>query len=821
MSGSGADGLNIAQRTAVTTLRGPLLVLAGAGSGKTRVITFRIAELIRSGVKPSRILAVTFTNKAAKEMRERTSSLLGRRKKNESGPEVSTFHSLCVRVLRRHARLLGYPDHFSIYDRSDQESVARSALREVRVGQEKLRPSDLIQLVSGWKSQGIAAKDAEGLARKDTEILGALAYSRYEAQLRASGAMDFDDLLLNTERLFLNHPEARYAEQSRFDHVLIDEYQDTNALQYRIVKTLAQTHRNLCVVGDDDQSIYGWRGAEVEHILSFQNEWPEARVVRLEENYRSTEWILHLANTLIAHNKTRHDKVLRSVRGRGAPPRFLAFEEEDQEAEAIASEIHQKIHREDEERVKASDIAILFRTNEQPRAFEQALRRAGVPYVLVGGQSFFDRKEVKDLLCYLRVLANPNDEVSLLRVLNTPSRGIGTGSAQALLNAAVSEGVPVWKVLHRALSVPDVSSNAASGVLDFVALIEEFRARLGVTPVSSLAAELVRRVNYQAEIERLYKDPSDQEARMSSVEQFLNSIASYERKADSPSLIGFLEESSLASRDDDDDEDSRREHSVTLMTLHSAKGLEFPEVYLVGLEEGLLPHKRSVIEQGSQIAEERRLAYVGITRAQSLLTLSYSKQRMKWGKLREQLPSRFLLEMRGQTDKANAIAAAAEEQLARQIERFESQEPAGPKAKSSKTKTKASTSEKAGTEGKPGVAASKGPATPNRAATKSGRVAPSIQSRPAPPVEAPRPATPNKTSVSRAEIPRPAPVPPEPVPLEPVPLEPGEALPSVESNVPHKSGAGVPGAGGVSRVDGSAPKAVPSPPLQTSLFGDS
>ena len=761
MSGVGADGLNIAQRTAVSTLSGPLLVLAGAGTGKTRVITFRIAELIRSGVKPSRILAVTFTNKAAKEMRERTQALLGRRKKNESGPEVSTFHSLCVRVLRRHAKLLGYPEHFSIYDRGDQESVARTALREVRVGSEKLRPSDLINLVSGWKSGGVSPSVAEERSQKDTDLLASVAYARYEAQLRASGAMDFDDLLLNTERLFEGYPEARYAEQTRFDHILIDEYQDTNALQYRIIKALALSHRNLCVVGDDDQSIYGWRGAEVEHILSFQNEWPEARVVRLEDNYRSTEWILHLANTLIAHNKTRHEKVLRAARGRGLPPRFLSFEEEDAEAEAIAAEIHSKINREDQERVPASDIAILFRTNEQPRAFEQALRRAGVPYVLIGGQSFYDRKEVKDLVSYLRLLANPLDEVSLLRVLNTPSRGIGTGSAQALLNSAVAQGVPLWKVLPHARSLADVSPAATQASLDFVFLIEEFRSRLGSSSVSSLAAELIARINYQGEIQRVYKDPTEQEARMSSVEQFLSSVASYERRADNPSLIGFLEESSLASRDEDDD-DQRREHSVTLMTLHSAKGLEFPEVYLVGLEEGLLPHKRSVleatVEAGSQIAEERRLAYVGITRAQNSLTLSYSKQRMKWGKLREQLPSRFLLEMRGQTEKAQAIAAAAEELLARAIERFETKQGAGQDAGKKRESSKRAEGEKRKSSPKRADSEPRAKATQPVTAEPSAPKTPSIKPRLAPPVVATAPGA----AVPRAAAaPREIPAPPE------------------------------------------------------------
>ena len=674
MSGLGGDGLNPAQRTAVTTLSGPLLVLAGAGTGKTRVITVRIAELIKSGISPSRILAVTFTNKAAREMRERAAKIIGRRKKNQKGPEISTFHSLCVRILRRHAKLLGYPENFSIYDRGDQESLARGALRDIRVGSQKLRPGDLIGQVSNWKSAGVTPSEAEGIAKTDVELLCAMAYAKYQQSLRVSGAMDFDDLLLNTERLFQDHPEARFAESSRFDHLLIDEYQDTNVLQYRIVKALAERHRNLCVVGDDDQSIYGWRGAEVEHILNFKDHWPEARVVRLEDNYRCTEWIIHLANKLIAHNVARHDKVLRAARGRGSQPRFLKFEDETTEAESIVREIHAKVFREDEERVPASDIAILFRTNEQPRAFETELRRAGVPYILVGGQSFFDRKEVKDLLSYLRVLANPMDEVSLLRIINTPSRGIGPSSVQTLLDEAVAHGDPLWKLLPAADSHPALSPAAGAAIENFRRLIDEFRARVGEERLSRLLPELISRIDYKGEIERLYKDPAEHEARWSAVEELINAVTTYESRADTPSLLGFLEETTLSSQGDEKDDDKRTAHSLSLMTLHSAKGLEFPHVYLVGLEEGLLPHKRSVVDSASAIAEERRLAYVGVTRAKDELTLSFCKNRLKWGKLRPQIPSRFLLEMRGDSAKAAEIAATATAQLREEHARGEAME---------------------------------------------------------------------------------------------------------------------------------------------------
>ncbi len=672
MSDGAGDGLNRAQRTAVSTLSGPLLVLAGAGTGKTRVITYRIAELIRSGITPHRILAVTFTNKAAREMRERASTLLGKRRRKkgkQKGPEISTFHSLCVRVLRRNAKVLGYPDNFTIYDRGDQESVARSALRDIRVGAQKLRPGDLIHQISSWKSSGLTPAEAQSIAVKDVEILAAQAYEKYQISLRTSGAMDFDDLLSMTERLLDKHPEVRFAEASRFDHILIDEYQDTSGVQYRIVRALAERHRNICVVGDDDQSIYGWRGAEVEHILGFRDQWSDAKVVRLEENYRSTGWILHLANTLIRHNSVRHDKVLKPARSSGDPPRFVPYQDENHEAEAVVSEIFRRINQEGEERTKASDIAILFRTNEQPRAFEQEMRRAGVPYRLVGGLSFYDRKEIKDLLSYLRILANPHDEVSLLRIINTPPRGIGPSGIKVLLDEAVSQGAPLWRLLEAAPTHPDVPSGAAAAIFEFRQTMDEFRSRVGTIPLVDLLIELIDRVNYKAELERQYKDPSEQETRWNAVQELVNAISTYEGREEEPTLQGFLEESSLSDREEDKDDDERREHAVTLMTLHSAKGLEFPHVYLVGLEEGLLPHKRSLLEDVNTIPEERRLAYVGVTRAQDTLTLSFCKTRMKWGKSRNQIPSRFLMEMRGETEKANAIAAQSEEHFEKEKER--------------------------------------------------------------------------------------------------------------------------------------------------------
>ncbi len=655
--------LNAAQRIAVDTLSGPLLVLAGAGTGKTRVITYRIAALIRSGVRPDRILAVTFTNKAAREMRQRALELLGKRRKNARQPEISTFHSLCVRVLRRHATKLGYPEQFVIYDRGDQETVARNALRESRIGTDQLSPSELLQQIGSWKSQSLRADRAAEVAEGDRTAIAATAYQRYQTALKAAGAVDFDDLLLLTEQLFEEFPEARYAEATRFDHLLIDEYQDTNALQYRIVLHLARRHRNLCVVGDDDQSIYGWRGAEVEHILSFHKDWPDATVVKLEENYRCQAPIIAMANTLIRHNSTRHDKVLRAHKRGGEVPRFARFDDETAEAESVVREIRRRLDAEGLDRVTASDFAILFRTNEQPRAFEMELRRERIPYILVGGQSFYDRREVRDIVSYLKVLANPADEVALLRVINVPARGIGAGSIQTIMDQAVRRGEPMWNAIPATVNSGALPPPVVQRVEGFCGLIENYRRRSTSGDLAGMLADLVEGIGYRNELQRLYPRPVDAESRWKSIEELINAVAQYESRVNQPTLAGWLEEIALSGREDNRNEDGsekRQEHAVTLMTLHSAKGLEFPHVYLVGMEEGLLPHHRSIADGPGQIAEERRLCYVGVTRAKESLTLTMAKARMKWGKPQPAIPSRFVLEMRGESARALAAAQAAE-----------------------------------------------------------------------------------------------------------------------------------------------------------------
>jgi DNA helicase II / ATP-dependent DNA helicase PcrA len=647
-----SDGLNPAQRAAVNSLSGPLLVLAGAGSGKTRVVTYRIAELIRHGTRPSRILAVTFTNKAAKEMQQRAATLLAQQhllgKQHKERPEISTFHSLCVRILRRHAPRLGYPAGFAIYDRGDQESVARAALREIKVDDGVLRPGDLLASISRWKMQSVRPQQAASLAHGDKEHLASLAYRRYQDSLKQAGAVDFDDLLLCTEELFEKFAEVRRAEGERFSHLLIDEYQDTNGSQYRIVKALAGSHRNLCVVGDDDQSIYGWRGADVSHILRFKHDWPDAKVVRLEENYRSTAAILTLANRLIRFNRQRHDKVLRPARPGGEKPQILQCKDEVAEARQVVDDIRSRLQ---DGAAEPRDFAILFRTNEQPRAFEMELRKALLPYVLVGGMSFYDRKEVRDILAYLKLLVSPSDEVSLRRIINTPPRGIGPKAVGALIDHAVAKGKTLWDILPAASEIPAMPSPASEAIEKLRSMIEQFRRRLLQESSLDVVSALIHQIGYRDDLVRQYKDPQELQARWAAVEDVVNSLAGYEQRSKRPTLGGFLDEIAMGDRENEQDKERQlSRNAVALMTLHSAKGLEFPQVYLVGMEEGLLPHRRSVEMEGAAIDEERRLCYVGITRAQDRLTISLALSRLKWGKARATEPSRFLFEITGQAD---------------------------------------------------------------------------------------------------------------------------------------------------------------------------
>jgi DNA helicase-2/ATP-dependent DNA helicase PcrA len=667
-------GLNPAQAEAVATLRGPMLVLAGAGTGKTRVVTFRIANLIRHGVPAERILAVTFTNKAAGEMRERVVQLIGgpkvSRRRRDSGaggtrrataapcPAIGTFHAQCVQILRRHAKALGFPAKFSIYDRSDQESLARDVLRELRLPGTALRPADMLAIIGGWKNASVRPSQAAVQAATDREHFAAAGYRRYQDALRVRGAMDFDDLLLMTESLFDEHPAIRDEEAARYDHVLVDEYQDTNGSQYRITRHLTLRHRNLCVVGDDDQSIYAWRGADVSHILHFTDDWPEAKVVCLEHNYRSTAEILTLANRLIAYNVERHDKTLIASRPKGPRPRIEQYQDEITEAKSVVGEIARQIEK---DHIQPRDIAILFRTNEQPRLFETELRKAKIPYVMLGSQSFFDRREVRDIIAYLKWIEQPSDEVSLLRVVNTPPRGLGNKTMQLLVERAVQRGVPVWDVMQDRGAIADLPTAARRGIDQLASLAADVRLRASGESLSGALRTLLERSAYADEIARLYEQPEEREARTASLEELVNALSAYEDSASQGDLTGFLSEIALAGRELGNEKDKLAlQNAVWLLTLHAAKGLEFPVVYMVGLEDGILPHSRSVRSgEEDSIAEERRLCYVGITRAQERLTLSLSLTRRKWGKAVPTTPSRFLYELTGKADNPNKFRKPA------------------------------------------------------------------------------------------------------------------------------------------------------------------
>ncbi len=722
------DALNPAQQEAVETLSGPLLVLAGAGTGKTRVVTFRVANLIRHGTRPDRILAVTFTNKASLEMQERIAHQLKLPKRVPRGkpppprPQIGTFHSHCVQILKRHASILGYPEKFSIYDRSDSESVARTVLREIRVHENVLSPADFLAIVSRWKNEGVRPEQADTAAKGDKDHLAAAGFRRYQRALKLQAAFDFDDLLVCAEQLLSEYPEVRAQEAGRYDHVLVDEYQDTNGTQYRIIRALANEHRNLCVVGDDDQSIYGWRGAEVRHILNFRNDWPEARVVRLEENYRSTDAILKMANRLIAFNQHRHDKILRAARRNGQPPRVLQFPADGDEAKGVVQEIVDRLKKEPS--LSPGDFAILFRTNEQPRLFELELRKQKVPYTITGTQSFFDRKEVRDLLAFLRWIDQPDDELSLLRIINVPPRGMGAGSIDKLMKQAVDTSQSVWRVMNDANTIAQLPLPAQRGVATLIALRSKY-ARLfspGATgtyspdtndspdstranpdsqpanrnnkqvdapklvneqrddqhvdiddPIGSesdgtltaVLEQFVREIRYREEIERLYREADEAEMRVESIEGVINALAQYEMANPQGDLGDFLKSVTLSGREYGSSSDkSAPAKGVSLMTYHSAKGLEFPIVYMIGMEEGVLPHRRSIVDSVDGVDEERRLCYVGVTRAQDELALTLPLSRMKWGKARPTFPSRFLYELTGQADNPNrmkSIQAAAEE----------------------------------------------------------------------------------------------------------------------------------------------------------------
>lgn len=645
------EKLNPAQKAAVTHIEGPLLVLAGAGTGKTRVITVRIAHMLQLGISAKKILAVTFTNKAAAEMKERIAELVG--KKKAGLLTVGTFHSFCLHSLRAHPDEIGMPGGFTICDAGDQLSLMKGALRELHIAEAKIQPGALQAVISLQKNRLVSAEDYLEQASSDREELIGRAWVRYEEQLRRTRLLDFDDLLLRMREL-LCKKKMREQYQKKFEYVLVDEFQDTNGPQYEIVRSICREHQNLCAVGDDDQSIYGWRGADITKILGFEKDFRGAKIVRLETNYRSTGQILSAANRVIQNNPDRHDKELVSAKGDGEPVRVARMEDEIAEADGIVLEILESVRR---RQTRLSDYAILFRTALQPRAFEAQLRARAVPYQLVGGMSFFDRKEIRDVLAYLKLINNPLDEASFLRIVNRPARGVGKVSLDRALEFATREGISVTTAFERADEIEKLPAAAVAAVRDLQKALAWMKEKDPTTDLVAWMIDLLKVVGYRAEVDKSYPDDKTREDRWQTVTGMYDFAENYVRRNEDPSLQGFLEELALTSQDDKDKDKEDRRDVVTLMTMHASKGLEFPIVYLVGCEEGLLPHARSVQEGG--LEEERRLMYVGITRAQKRLTLSWASQRSKYGSRSVSMPSRFLFEAKGEGPPAEWIPVEA------------------------------------------------------------------------------------------------------------------------------------------------------------------
>ena len=640
------SGLNPYQREAVSHVDGPLLILAGPGSGKTRVIVHRVAYLLEvQNVYPYNILAVTFTNKAARELRARLDSLVGGQLAR--GLSVGTFHALCARWLRRDIHHLGRDPGFAIYDDNDQVDLVKQILKELEIDEKRVSPRSVLSAISHVKSE---LMDAAAFARQATgewEEAIARVYTRYNALLERNHALDFDDLLGVTVQLFREVPEALGFYQKRFRYVMVDEFQDTNIAQYEIVKLLTKQSRNLCVVGDEDQSIYSWRSADIRNILNFENDYPDLKIVVLEQNYRSTSTILQVARSVIAPNKLRKDKSLWTDNEQGLPITVHEAYNEQDEALYVLREI-ERLHR--SQHVPLDAFGILYRTNAQSRAIEDAFVRAAMPYQLVGGIRFYERKEIKDVLAYLRVLHNPFDSVSLQRVINLPPRGIGQKTVQELMRWSAAEGISAYEALTRIAglrfddSSDPLAAQAPFGVRarevlgSFADILEPIRASLAETSVLGTLDALLERTGYA----RFLQDGTEEgEERLANVQELRTKAQSYDELAPEDALAAFLEDVSLVQDVDQLDEQGNRGEAVTLITLHAAKGLEFPYVFVVGVEEGVLPHQRSV-DDARQLEEERRLFYVGITRAMRGLYLIRAFRRTMYGSSSAGIPSRFL-----------------------------------------------------------------------------------------------------------------------------------------------------------------------------------
>lgn len=644
------DDLNPVQREAAEHREGPLLILAGAGSGKTRVLTYRIAHLIAQGVDPGEILAITFTNKAAREMRERVTALLG---SEGHGLWVTTFHSACVRILRREIdNLPGYNRNFVIYDTGDQQSVIKACLKEHNYDEKKFPVRSVAAVISDAKNK---LQDAEEFSYKAASYFEQKVvdiYRSYQKRLKSNNALDFDDIIMLTVQLFQKSDHVYRYYQDKFRYIMVDEYQDTNHAQYMLIKLLASEYRNLCVVGDDDQSVYGWRGADIQNILDFERDYPEAKVIKLEQNYRSTQKILSAANAVVKNNESRKEKSLWTENSEGQAVVCYVGSDERDEANYVVNRI-QRLH--ELEGRPYNDFAILYRTNAQSRTLEERLMKASTPYRIFSGLKFYERMEIKDILAYLRVLYNPADQVSFARVLNVPKRGLGDTTLQKVLEYANEQGMPVLDAILEAEYIPELSTRAKKPLIAFAHLMQNLLSFAREASVSDLVEEILNKTGYKAILEG--ENTPEAETRLENLMEFLSVTAEYDAKAaqaaqnalndgieadDTVStLSGFLEQVSLVA---DIDELDQAEEAVALMTMHSAKGLEFPVVFVVGMEDGIFPSSRSLMEP-NVLEEERRLCYVAITRAREKLYLCNTEMRMLYGKTQYNQPSRFLMEI--------------------------------------------------------------------------------------------------------------------------------------------------------------------------------
>jgi DNA helicase-2/ATP-dependent DNA helicase PcrA len=627
--------LNPRQKEAVEHTEGPLLILAGAGSGKTRAITMRTAYLIYTGVRAGSVMAVTFTNKAAKEMKERVKSMV----KGKNGtPVVSTFHSLCLKILRREIEHLGYRKDFTIYDTSEQVSLLRNILSDIKFYDRSFKAESILERISRTKND-FALPDTVS-SDDPVEEVSAMLYPRYREALKSLNALDFDDLLLLTLKLFREYPVVLQKYREMFRYIMVDEYQDTNRVQYDFIKLLAGERRNLCVVGDDDQSIYGWRGADLGNILDFEKDFPGTVTVRLEQNYRSFGHILKAANGVIINNRRRMEKSLWTERGDGPKVNILKAVDTEGEAEWVADRISMiKFER----NIPYEDFAVIYRANIFSKPFEEAMRRQRIPYSVVGGTSYFEHKEIKDLAAYLKIIANPSDDLSLLRAASAPKRGLGPSALSALSDFARSNSLSLLDAFGKASGITSLSQKAAASAEALSEMIGRYRDIFkNGTKMGKTLKTLIEEINYRAYISGLYKTPEAAFRRIENIDGFIESITHYESGEESPSLHGFLE--TMALTDLMEEKEEKKSHGITLISFHSSKGLEFPVVFIAGVEEDILPHKKSA-DRDEDIEEERRLFYVGITRAMNELYITYTDRRSKYGKEKPSVPSRFLKEI--------------------------------------------------------------------------------------------------------------------------------------------------------------------------------